>query len=134
MLDSTADQSRARAWARAESVKSDSAAPSPLFPFGYGLSYTSFALSPAAVQPRSLGSSHAGRLPREAISVSVAVRNSGARAGDEVVMVFASVYHRSVTRPVQELVAFARVSLAAGEAKQLHFRVPTARLLVSGVI
>jgi beta-glucosidase len=86
----------------------------PLFPFGYGLSYTTFAysnvrLSSAAV---SMG---------EDVTVSVDVANTGTRSGDEVVQLYLRDEVGSVTRPVKELKGFQRVSLNAGERKTVEF-------------
>jgi beta-glucosidase len=82
----------------------------PLYAFGYGLSYTSFAYSHLRVSAPTL---KAG----ETATVSVEVKNTGARAGDEVVQMYVSHEGSSVARPVQELEGFARVSLKAGETK-----------------
>jgi len=84
----------------------------PLFPFGYGLSYTKFDYSDLKV-------SADGNKP---ITVSVQVRNSGSRAGAEVVELYVHYDgHSSVDRPVQELKGFQRVNLAPGESKAVHF-------------
>lgn len=86
----------------------------PLYPFGFGLSYTTFAIS----EPRlSRASIRAG----ESTQVSVEVRNTGAVQGDEVVQIYIRDDVSSVTRPVLELKAFKRVTLAPGEAKTLSF-------------
>src|SRR6185436_3630894 len=71
----------------------------PLWPFGHGLSYTSFALSNLRITPESIG-------PSGKVSVSVDVANTGARAGDEVVQVYIRDVVSSVTRPVKELRGF----------------------------
>ncbi len=84
----------------------------PLFPFGYGLSYTKFDYSDLKV------SDDASSGP---VEVSVQVRNSGSRAGAEVVELYVHDGHSSVDRPVQELKGFQRVSLAPGEPKVVHF-------------
>jgi beta-glucosidase len=86
----------------------------PLYPFGYGLSYTTFKLSPPQInQPRI---STNGR-----VSVRAEVENTGNRAGDEVVQLYISRVAASVTRPVRELKGFQRVSLGAGEKKTVEF-------------
>ncbi|WP_205706611.1 glycoside hydrolase family 3 N-terminal domain-containing protein [Kineococcus vitellinus] len=88
--------------------------PTPLFPFGHGLSYTSFALGDVQLAD--------GRLPVDgATSVSVTVTNTGERDGAEVVQVYAHDVAARVTRPVRELVGFARVPLAAGQARRVTF-------------
>jgi beta-glucosidase len=86
----------------------------PLFPFGYGLSYTAFDIG----APR-LSAEHIG--VDGSVIVSVPVRNTGTRAGDETVQVYVHQLVGSVTRPVKELKAFERVTLAAGESKTLIF-------------
>jgi len=86
----------------------------PQFPFGWGLSYTTFALSGLAVDPPAIALD--GRA-----DVRVYVRNTGARAGDEVVQLYLRRRAASVTRPVAELKGFARVSLAPGEKRRVDF-------------
>lgn len=81
----------------------------PLFPFGYGLSYTTFAYSRLQAPP-------ATRLGKP-ITVRVMVKNTGERAGDEIVECYVRPLAPRVDRPVRELKAFARVPLAAGQAK-----------------
>lgn len=87
---------------------------SPLFPFGYGLSYTTFALSDLKVEQAKV---KAG----EPIGVSVDVENSGRVAGDEVVQVYIHQRSGSASRPVRQLKGFEKVTLAPGEKKTLHF-------------
>jgi beta-glucosidase len=86
----------------------------PLFPFGYGLSYTSFDIG----APR-LSAEHIG--VDGSVTVSVTVRNTGTRAGDETVQLYVHQLVGSVTRPLKELKAFERVTLAAGESKTVSF-------------
>ena len=81
----------------------------PLFPFGFGLSYTSFDLSGLAAEPTSLR-------PGETLLVAVAVANTGSRAGSTVVQVYVRDLSSSLERPDKELKAFAKVHLAAGQA------------------
>ena len=84
----------------------------PLYPFGYGLSYTTFAYSNLKTSAERVG--------REAeVSVSVDVRNSGSRAGDEVVQLYVRHVGSKVARPLQELKGFQRVFLQPGEAKTI---------------
>jgi beta-glucosidase len=85
----------------------------PLFPFGYGLSYTKFDYSDLKISPNQASTGP--------VEVSLQVRNSGARAGAEVVELYLHDGHSSVDRPVQELKGFRRVQLAAGEAKTVNF-------------
>jgi beta-glucosidase len=82
----------------------------PLYAFGFGLSYTSFAYSRLRISTTTLGTDAAA-------TVSVEVKNTGARAGDEVVQMYVSHEGSSVARPVEELEGFARVSLRPGEVK-----------------
>jgi beta-glucosidase len=86
----------------------------PLFPFGYGLSYTSFEIGAP-----SLSADHIGI--DGSVTVSVRVRNSGARAGDETVQLYVHQLVGSVTRPIKELKAFERIALASGESKTVSF-------------
>ena len=86
----------------------------PLFPFGFGLSYTTFAYSNLKVNPARIGA--AGET-----KVSVTVTNTGKRAGDEIVQLYIRDLVSSVTRPIMELKDFKRISLAAGESKTVEF-------------
>jgi beta-glucosidase len=86
----------------------------PLFPFGYGLSYTTFAYSDLKVGP-------AKAAPGQAVEVSLNVRNSGSVAGAEVVQIYLRDVQASVDRPVKELKAFRRVMLKPGETQTLTF-------------
>jgi len=86
----------------------------PLFPFGFGLSYTTFNYSNVKVSPAQIG-------PQDQTRVSVTVSNTGKRAGDEIVQLYIRDLVSSVTRPVMELKDFKRVSLAAGESKTIEF-------------
>ena len=97
----------------------DSAA--PLFPFGYGLSYTTFALQ----NPR-LDRTHIA--VGESARVSVEVSNIGPRAGDEVIQLYIRDVVSSVTRPVKELKGFARVTLEAGETRTVTLDITPDRL------
>jgi beta-glucosidase len=83
----------------------------PLFPFGYGLSYTTFAYSDLKITPLP-----SGGLP---VSVSFSVRNTGSRGGAEVAELYVGDSHASVPRPVKELKGFARVQLTPGEVKRV---------------
>ncbi|HEY2629029.1 MAG TPA: glycoside hydrolase family 3 N-terminal domain-containing protein [Usitatibacter sp.] len=85
-------------------------ATTPLFPFGFGLSYTTFELGAPRLSSSRI---RAG----EGVTVEVDVRNTGARAGDEVVQVYVHDQVASVVRPVKQLRGFARVTLAPGESR-----------------
>jgi beta-glucosidase len=85
----------------------------PQFPFGHGLSYTSFDYSKLKVAPGSGDSSVA--------QVTVTIRNSGKRAGAEVVQLYIHDGHSKIDRPVKELKGFERVDLKAGESKNVTF-------------
>jgi beta-glucosidase len=86
----------------------------PLYPFGYGLSYTTFEVS----APRLLTPTVAANQP---VQVAVDVANTGSRAGDEVVQLYVHDDEASVTRPVIQLVRFQRVTLQAGERRTVNF-------------
>jgi len=86
----------------------------PLFPFGHGLSYTTFAYSDLKVSPQQIG-------PAGSATVTVTVTNTGKRAGEEVAQLYIDDLVSSVTRPVIELKDFRRVSLAPGESKTVTF-------------
>lgn len=92
-----------------------------LFPFGHGLSYTTFAYSDLAVQVHAPADSIA-------LTVSASVKNSGARAGDEVVQLYLHDVLASVSRPMLELMGFARVSLAPNASTRVTFTVTRAQL------
>lgn len=93
----------------------------PLFPFGFGLSYTTFEYSNLKVSPAQIG-------PGGRAQVTVNVTNTGRRAGEEVVQLYIRDVVSSVTRPVKELKDFARVSLAPGESKTVTFTVTPDKL------
>jgi len=88
----------------------------PLYPFGYGGSYTTFAVD-------ALRISDAEVLTDGAFTVSVRVRNTGPREGDEVVQLYLRDVLAQVARPVKQLAGFARVGLAPGEGVDVTFRV-----------
>ncbi len=86
----------------------------PLYPFGFGLSYTTFAISEPRLAKATIG-------VNESTKVEVDVTNTGKRAGDEVVQIYIRDDVSSVTRPVLELKAFKRVTLQPGEKRTLSF-------------
>lgn len=87
---------------------------SPLYPFGYGLSYTSFDVGAPVIATPTIGRNNH-------VKISVEVANTGNRAGDEVVQLYVRDDLASVTRPVKELKRFERVSLKPGERKTVQF-------------
>jgi beta-glucosidase len=86
----------------------------PLFPFGYGLSYTQFRLSNLRLSAERIA-------PVGSLTVSVEVENTGKRAGDEVVQLYIRDLAASVTRPVKELKGFQRITLRGGEKRRVEF-------------
>ncbi len=98
-----------------------SADPTPVLPFGHGLSYTSFARTGLAVAASEV---RAG----ESFTATVEVRNTGDRDGTDVVQLYARDVQGSVTRPVAQLLGYLRLDLTAGESARVRFEVPTTRL------
>jgi beta-glucosidase len=86
----------------------------PLYPFGYGLSYTTFKLSNLQLSAPRMRAA-------DRLTVSVEVENSGTRAGDEVVQLYVRDPVASMSRPVKELKGFQRVSLRPGEKRRVEF-------------
>jgi len=99
--------------------------PSPLFAFGHGLSYTSFAYEELSVSPDRIGTSGIAE-------ISCTVGNSGTRAGTEVVQLYLNDPVASVVRPAAWLAGFIRVPLEAGEWRRVTFRVHADRTAFSG--
>ena len=93
----------------------------PLYPFGYGLSYTEFDYGDLTLSADEVH-------PAGTIGASVTVENTGDRAGHEVVQCYAHQAWPSQARPVQELVGFERVYLEPGASATVHFEVATAQL------
>jgi beta-glucosidase len=87
----------------------------PVFPFGFGLSYTTFEYSNLRLSAQKIGA-------RDSLEVTVDVRNTGDRAGDEVVQVYVRDDVASVAEPVRALKAFRRVTLASGETRSIAFK------------
>jgi len=85
----------------------------PLYPFGYGLSYTSFSYSDLNVQDKAAAGDN--------IKVSVTVTNTGAVDGDEVVQLYLTDEKASTPRPLRQLEAFKRINLKSGESSQVIF-------------
>ncbi|MEV4617865.1 glycoside hydrolase family 3 N-terminal domain-containing protein [Asanoa sp. NPDC049573] len=100
----------------AETTDISSLDPAPLFPFGHGRSYTTFTVDDLRLS--------ATEVPTDGeFTVSVRVRNTGSRAGDEVVQLYLHDVVAQVVRPVKQLTGFARVGLAPGGSADVHFRV-----------
>ena len=93
----------------------------PLFPFGFGLSYTSFHYSNLQTSAGEVAAGHD-------FSVRVDVKNTGTRAGDEVVQMYVSHLKSKVIRPAKELKGFERVTLQPGESKTVQFPLATEAL------
>ncbi len=94
---------------------------SPLFPFGFGLSYTTFAYSNLKITKPQIAAN-------EETTVTVDVTNTGKVRGDEVAQMYLRDEISSVTRPVKELKDFARISLASGETKTVTFTITPEKL------
>ena len=88
----------------------------PVYPFGYGLSYTTFSYSPLTLSADTLDAD--GKL-----TATVTVTNTGKREGTEVVQLYIRDIAGSITRPVQELKGFERITLKPGESHEVSFTV-----------
>ena len=93
----------------------------PLFPFGYGLSYTEFSYSDVSLSSDSLTS-------EDSITASVQLKNTGACTGTEVVQLYIQDVAASTVRPVRELKGFTRITLTPGETQTVSFRISEAEL------
>jgi beta-glucosidase len=93
----------------------------PLYPFGHGLSYTSFRYDRLAISSDTLRGD-------DTLTVSVNLTNSGARAGDEVVQLYVRYPHSAVSRPRRDLRGFRRVTLKPGETRTIGFSLPASAL------
>ena len=93
----------------------------PLYPFGYGLSYTSFQYSPVKLSRTVLKG-------EEKLTASVTLQNTGSYAGEEVVQLYISDPVASVTRSVKDLKGFQKILLQAGETKEISFQITTEQL------
>ena len=98
----------------------------PLFPFGYGLSYTTFAYSGITLDREAYGT-------EDTVQVSFTLANTGACAGTEVVQVYVRDLVGSITRPVKELKHFERVTLEPGESRTLTVGIPVQDLAFVGL-
>ena len=93
----------------------------PLYPFGYGLSYNRYEYSDLKLDKTEISSG-------DSVKVMVTVKNAGTMYGEEIVQLYIRDRFSSVTRPVKELKDFARVSLAPGESKTVEFAVTAEKL------
>jgi len=98
---------------------------SPLYPFGFGLSYTTFSLSGLSIDRPEIH-------PDEVICVSVQVTNTGSRPGTEVIQCYVQDCVASITRPVRELKGFTRVYLQPGESQIVTFQLGAEELSFYG--
>jgi beta-glucosidase len=93
----------------------------PLYPFGYGLSYTTFSYEHLQTSSDTLSG-------RDTLTISVDVTNVGGRAGDEVVQLYVKHLGSKVSRPIQDLRGFRRVTLQPGETRTVQFHLTAAEL------
>jgi beta-glucosidase len=98
----------------------------PLYPFGYGLSYTTFAYADLSVETPAVGLDGT-------LVVRVTVTNTGDRAGDEIVQLYVRDLSGSVTRPVKELKGFQKISLSPGQRRTVRFDVSVGDLGFHGL-
>jgi beta-glucosidase len=93
----------------------------PLFPFGHGLSYTTFSYRNLHISPERVNA-------QQKVLISLEVENTGSRAGDEVVQLYLQDKIASVVRPVKELKGFKRISLKPNEIKRVNYEIDTRQL------
>ncbi len=94
---------------------------SPQFPFGFGLSYTTFQYSNLTINKEAF-------FPEETLLISVTVKNTGSRDGMEVVQLFIKDMYASLAPDARRLRGFEKISLKAGESKTVEFKVPAKQL------
>jgi beta-xylosidase len=99
--------------------------PTALFPFGHGLSYTSFAYSDLAISAEDVATDGS-------VEISCSVTNTGDRDGDEVVQLYLRDPVAQVTRPVRQLTGFKRISVPAGESRTVSFHLHADRTAYTG--
>jgi len=88
----------------------------PLFPFGFGLSYTTFDISAPAISKKYLGL-------KDTLAISVTVKNTGTLDGEEVVQLYVQDLVGSVTRPVKELKGFRKIFIKAGQSQVVTYKI-----------
>ncbi|MCE2997087.1 MAG: glycoside hydrolase family 3 N-terminal domain-containing protein [Cyclobacteriaceae bacterium] len=93
----------------------------PLYPFGFGLSYTQFEFSNLRVNRDRLKAS-------DTLEVTLSIKNTGSYSGSEVIQLYVKDLLSSISRPILELKCFEKVQLAPGQSKELHLRLPMQRL------
>jgi len=91
------------------------ASTSPIFEFGYGMSYTTFEFSNLRIEPKQVS-------PTGEVSIKVDVKNTGTRAGEDVVQLYINDVVASITRPVKELKGFKRIALEPAETMTVEFK------------
>jgi len=99
---------------------------SPLYPFGYGLSYTNFEINNVKLEKEKIS-------PEDSTMLTVDVKNTGDRVGEEVVQMYIRDKVSSVTRPVKELKGFKRVKLEAGETVQVELEITPDHLAFTNI-
>jgi beta-xylosidase len=113
-----------------------SADPTPLYPFGHGLSYTTFEFSDLSLRPAGRADTGAARVSigtDGTAEIACTVRNTGDRPGAEVVQLYLRDPVAQVVRPVRELAGFARVTLRPGESRRVVFRLHADRTAFCGL-
>ncbi|MCF7568775.1 fibronectin type III-like domain-contianing protein [Sabulilitoribacter arenilitoris] len=93
----------------------------PLYPFGYGLSYTTFEFSDLVVEQNEISK-------EQSMKLSINIKNTGTKAGKEVVQVYINDKISSVATPVKKLKAFKKVELSSSESKVIEFEIPCSEL------
>ena len=93
----------------------------PLFPFGFGKTYTEFAITDVELASRKLSR-------EDQVEIAATLRNTGSRAGREVLQLYLRQLHASRSRPARQLKAFEKVSLNAGETRRLTLKIPVSEI------